>query len=230
MKRITLLLFVIIPTLAFSQKTERQLPSFYAISAFGPFEVELIKGDANAVILSGGEWDHDRVITEVRGNILKIKVENKALWNDTDHKRPVKVYLTYKESLEWVKSSAGALVYTKEVIKTDDIELEATAGGEMDLRLEVENLKMKVTSGAIVELEGLAKYQTVTVNTGGEIYGYNLKSKYADVRANTGGVVDVTAIKELDAFAGLGGVINYRGNPERYDIDTSLGGEVYSKK
>jgi hypothetical protein len=56
---------------------------------------------------------------------------------------------------------------------------------------------------------------------------FSLESQDVIVRANTGGKAEVYATKTLEANAGTGGVVVFKGNPRNRAINNSLGGEVH---
>ena len=62
--------------------------------------------------------------------------------------------------------------------------------------------------------------------TGGVSDAVFLESEEAYVRARTGGEAKVRASKFIEARSSTGGQIYFRGNPQKTDLGSSLGGTV----
>ena len=212
---------------------DRKLPYFDQLKVYGPFRVYLEKGERESISISAYGWREDEIITEVKNDRLKIKLKDEfgVLKNkdkDQDHRRRVRVFLTYTE-LRVIDAVAGADLLSKSTIESGTLELSVAKGAVCDLDIEVNKLDVSVTTGGVAHLEGVAKIQEATVQTGSQLDAFYLESNDVYIKAHTGGTAEVRANKSIEARAGTGGSITYRGRPEIRDINTSLGGSVSSR-
>lgn len=218
---IALLLITAWPLTGLAQnEKELNLPSFASLKVFGPFRVFLHPGDTEKVIIISDEDNIENVLAEVKNGRLKIKFVD-DIWRN--EKPRVEVY--YKVLSEIV-SEADARVKSGSTIKTESLRISLSSGGQADLEIDVTQLDISVTTGAMLILGGHAVVQESQVNTGGEIDALDLDCEEVYVRAGTGGRARVRALKLIDARSSMGGHVSYSGNPETRDQNTSLGGTI----
>lgn len=229
MKKIFIITTVLLLAFAgFSQRYEdtRDVGDFHAIKAFGGVEIRLVKGEPGKIYIESNRISQDDIITEVSRGTLKIKPRNSALFDEMNRHWYIKVEVTY-DYLDEIRATAGASVISRNSVKTDGIFIMANTGGEIDIRLDAHTVESQVGTGAIVELSGTTKYHNSNVSMGGELDAFYLESDYVVVRSTMGGVANMRANKEIEASAGLGGVIGVRGNPSYLSRRTTLGGEIH---
>ena len=229
MKRTFTMLAVLLLTFAgFSQRYDdtRDVGDFHAIKAFGGVEVRLVKGEPGKIYIESNRISHQDIITEVSRGTLRIKPRTSSLFNEKSRHWYIRVEVTY-DYLDEIRATAGASVISRNTVKTDEILILASTGGEIDMRLDAHTVESQVGTGAIVELSGTAKYHNANVSMGGELDAFYLECDYVIVRSTMGGVANMRANKEIEASAGLGGVVGVRGDPRYISKRTSLGGEIH---
>lgn len=226
MKRLTIYLFASILFGSFSfaqQKETRSLASFSEISVSEAIEVELIRGNKEEAVVEVDGTDLEDIVTEVRGDRLEIEMRDRERY--TYRNVDVKVYLTYRE-IEEIDVSSAADVYSKDILSTDELDIEVSSAGDVDLEIDVEVLDVKVSSAGDVELSGKAKRQFVKVSSSGDYDAYDLVSEDADVDASSSGDAMIYVSGTLEADASSAGKVYYKGDPERVYADSSSGGKV----
>ena len=222
LKQIVILSFIFQTGLAVAQREERSLSSFNKIRVGQAVELELIKGTTEkAVVEISGSIDLDEVITEVRGETLKIGIDRDRIRGSID----VRVILTYK-SLRGISISSAADVYARETINGDDFFVDVSSAGSGELDLNVSSLELEASSAGSIEISGKSKYLNVSVSSAGSIRAYDLDTEEADVRASSAGSVKISVSKQIDARASSGGSIRYKGNPDKEYTNSSSGGSV----
>ncbi len=229
MKRIFIITTILLLSFAgFSQRYDdtRDVGDFHAIKAFGGVEVRLVKGKPGKIYIESNRIRQEDIITEVSRGTLKIKPRNSALFNEMSRHWYIRVEVTY-HYLDEIRAAAGAKVISRNSVKTDGILILANTGGEIDIRLDAHTVESQVGTGAIVELSGTTKYHNSNVSMGGELDAFYLESDYVVVRSTMGGIANMRANKEIEASAGMGGVVGVRGNPRYLSRRTSLGGEIH---
>ena len=88
---------------------------------------------------------------------------------------------------------------------------------------------IRAVTGGIVKASGLAKNQTVVINTGGIFEGRELRTSTTDVKISAGGEADVFASELVDVNVRAGGDVHVYGNPQTVNKRTFVGGRVYIK-
>ncbi len=200
-------------------KQVRKTGSFYKVKATKGINITLIKGDkeqAKVTIVNGSPAD---VVTELKNKMLTIKMKTK-IYKDV----AVQVYVTYV-TLREVYAGSGATIDAENTITTDKLLIDGGTDSEVILDIDVNALEASISAGRM-KLTGSAESQVVKANTGGKYLAYDLKSDDVIAKANTGGRVEVTVSKSIKAIASNGGTVNFKGNPDKIDKKTSLGGKI----
>jgi hypothetical protein len=218
---------------ASGQKVEAfTFSNFHKISIKGIMTVHLAQGKENTVKIEAEDRDMEKIKVEVSKGTLSVRqdlmktLDGKEWQYDNDRRQKIKVWITFTDIRE-IQAQRGALVQMEETFKTTSLLIDTGSGAELKMVLDVEALKLDAVSGAILTLTGKASFQESKANTGGELKLFSLESQDVIVRANTGGKAEVYATKTLEANAGTGGVVVFKGNPRNRAINNSLGGEVH---
>ena len=214
--------FILTATLSLClQAQQKGTLSFDAIHVSGNIEVLLQQGGGESVNVEAEGVDEDRVMTEVKGGILKVRIKD-VIYNK--HKS-ARVVVTYRDLRE-IKAQAGAKIYSRTAIKGDKLEIKAGSGSNVALELWMDTVEGRAAEGGEIELTGEVHTLTAVASTGGLFYGYGLEAQEVYARSNTGGEVEVSANKRIEAKANTGGNISYKGNPVHREVSTSLGGTI----
>jgi hypothetical protein len=205
----------------YAQESEtRSVSSFRGVKVAEGIDAYLKKGSKEEARVEVTGTRLSNVITEVSGGYLKIHMSE-----GTHRDRHVKVYVTYL-AINALTASSGASAYHEGILKAENLELRASSGGNVELKVEANSIEAGASSAGEVVLEGKAKTVDLDASSGGEVDAYNLTSDKARTEASSGGEVKVTVTQELEARASSGGSIRYRGNPERSNTNASSGGSV----
>jgi hypothetical protein len=215
---------------ATAQKTK--IESFTTLDVFGPFDIELIKSDENAIDIDYAGISRDDVIQDVHRGVLKLKLKNRHYVNEwssshRDYRRSrvvrVKVYYVDIDAMEL---EAGARITSRESFKSKNLEINANMGAELDLDILAKNVYIRSSMGAIVDLTGRAENLEIKASMGSELRLSRLETKVSLVKATMGANVVVNASDELDVSAGFGAVVNYTGGPAVRYTNSSMGAEI----
>lgn len=218
----TLVLSMLVVT-AYGQQSEvREIRSFRGIRAAEGVDVYLKKGKEESVRVEvGGNTELSHIVTEVSGDYLRIHVSEGRFRRNVN----ARVFVTYRE-INKISASSAANVYTEDVLKARNLEIECASAGSVELDLDVEELQVRVSSAGDVELEGKAVKADFEVSSAGEIDAYDLEVDILSVEASSAGSAKVNVVKELEAKASTAGNIRFRGNPTKSRTDSSTGGSV----
>ena len=223
MKKIYALGFLLLPLVMFSQQIiDKEVGEFNKIKVFDLIEVNLIQSDENKIMIKG--WNvHDIKWTNKNGTLkLRMQLDKKFQGEDT----MIEVYYT---NLDVIDGNEGAQITCNEMVKKSKIELRAQEGAAIRIGMDVDYADIRAVTGGIVQASGLAKNQTIVINTGGIFEGRELRTSTTDVKISAGGEADVFASELVDISVRAGGDVSVYGNPQTVHKKTFVGGRVYFK-
>ena len=223
MKKISIALFFlffgIIAMAQQNEKTEiRNLKPFDKIKSSKGINVTLREGDEPKAEIVISNAEPEDVIIQQNGREVLIKMKTKIYRNVT-----VDVYVTF-QSLREISAGTGGTITSDDIIEADQLTLEAGMDASIELEIEVKKLKASV-SAARIEVSGTADYVEASI-MGGRFLGAQLECEEAFIRASAGGSAQIWVTEKLEATAGSGARIEYKGNPEKVEMKTNLGGKV----
>lgn len=204
------------------------LESFDEVEILGCFETEMIQSDKESIAfeIKDRAIRRDDIKIKVSGGKLKVALRVEGLFRNGDCDRAkVSLKIFYKNFKE-IETGVGAEVAVLSPIKTHSLGIDVHTGSRLKIAVEVKNVKISVNTGADLRISGQAEEQETSMNTGATFYAYDLQCKAAYIRANTGASAKINVSEYIEASAGTGGSILYRGSPQRQDIRTVLGGDV----
>ncbi|MCX7985815.1 MAG: DUF2807 domain-containing protein [Bacteroidales bacterium] len=207
-------------TLWAQQVRQLEVPSFKSVEVLGNFEVILEESQQEGISLIGNNEEASRVKVAVKNGILRLS-DIKSL-----NKRPDVMIVVKYIQLEKILATGGSFVYNKNDWQISNLEITCSSGAKVDLSLKADKLKVDVDKGGTVSLKGKTPTLEAEASTGGIFDAFELSTNDAVVRANTGGLVKVFAKNTLEANAGAGGEIIYRGSPKKLMPKKVLGGKI----
>ena len=160
------------------------------------------------------------LITEVKNNELNIYFEKNVI-----QAKARNVYLT-TETISKIKASSGASVKSENTLQSGTLELDSSSGSTITIRSNADEIKSGSSSGSTIKLYGKCNTFTANSSSGSSINALELKTVNAKTEASSGANIDVNVTGKLTANASSGGSIDYEGNPETLDKETSSGGSV----
>jgi hypothetical protein len=201
----------------------QELEKFTEIKAFDRIEVQLLKSNANKVVITGDDRAEVSVVN--KDGLLKIRME---LGNNLEGGDIlVKVYFT--EDLTLLDSNEDARITSEETLTVPELRVAVQEAGKVSLTINVGKLDVKSTSGGEVVLSGNAKTQEVLANAGGKVYNEKLITEETTVTVNAGGRADVNASEKVIAKVRAGGTITIFGKPKQVDKNKVFGGKITVK-
>ncbi|MBR9855557.1 MAG: DUF2807 domain-containing protein [Algicola sp.] len=223
MKKIYTLSFLLLPLIMFSQRIiDTEVGEFNKIKVFDLIEVNLIQSDENKIMIKG--WNVDDIKWTNKNGILKLRMQLDKKFQGED--TMIEVYYT---NLDVIDGNEGARITCNEMVNKSRIELKAQEGAMIRIGMDVDYAEIRAVTGGIVRASGLAKNQTVVLNTGGIFEGRELRTTTTDVKISAGGEADVFASELVEINVKAGGDVYVYGNPEKVNKRTFVGGRVYIK-
>ncbi len=222
MKNFISVFILTLVTLSLTAQEKKTIESekFTELKAFDRISVILIKSTENKVIITGE--DVGDVNVENKKGLLKIKMdfENHMDGGDVE----AKVY--YTEELTLIDSNENAKVTAEGTFLASKAKIAVQEGGKVTLKVDIDNLYVKSTSGGAVTLTGSSKIQEVVANAGGKVFNQELDTEETKVTVNAGGTAKIKASLKADAKVRAGGSIYIYGNPKEVEKDKVFGGKI----
>ncbi|MBU2945928.1 head GIN domain-containing protein [Zobellia uliginosa] len=111
-----------------------------------------------------------------------------------------------------LSASSGSQVRVENTIKSDDLELDGSSGGQINVDVVADVIDIDVSSGAGINVSGKANRGDIDASSGGNINAKTLSLKTCTADASSGGNVKVLVSENLEADASSGGNVAYSGN------------------
>ncbi|NND08910.1 MAG: DUF2807 domain-containing protein [Saprospiraceae bacterium] len=180
--------------------------------------------DANVFITQGEVQD---VTITAQANIideLQLRVRNDVLIIDTDRCirdfNEVDIFITIPEIRELSLSGSGKII-GENTFLVEDIELNLTGSGDIDLGLEAEYIRGAISGSGEVTLEGKGRSLDYRISGSGDLSAFDLFVRQADLTISGSGDMEVFVEEFLDVRISGSGDVMYKGNPE---IDSRVSG------
>ena len=227
MKKLIFIGFLLsVPILSYAQsRINRQLATFDKVIVAGDIKLELTQCGKEDATIVAKEVSADEVTTEITGRTLKIKLNAYKFAN----KGEAKVYLNFNKIRE-ISVEAGAEANIRTPVKADFFKAEVSGGGNLGCVVDVNSLELRATQAANLSITGKAASLEAVANTGGEIKATELVCEDAVVKAHTGGSIALSVTKSIDATAGTGGKVHYKGDPMKESTTNSMGGTISKER
>jgi hypothetical protein len=215
----TILVFSV--TALFAQnKVIREIDAFDQVKVADNLKVVFKKSDKEKITIVANGVGYDKIVTESSGRVLNIKFKT-GIYKDAD----VQIEVEYVK-IRSLEASNSADIKFLETLKGDQIVLKATGGAVINIKVETEALKATLNNGGRIEISGKADLQEVDVSLTGKYNAYELEAENGFVKSNTNSNAVVWVKNKLEATAGSKSEIKYRGKPAEVKSSTNLGGKI----
>ena len=221
MKRLVIVAFVFLSQIAIGQVT-RNLGDFDEVKVFDKINVQLIPSTENKIEIKGFRAEEMQTVN--KNGELKIRMPFPKLLSGDDLE--VKLYFKIIES---ISVSEGSYVSCEIDFKQTSLELNATSGGEIDLKIDVDKVSVKANAAGIVSISGKATNQNVTITSGGILNAKDLETAQTSISVSAGGQSEIRASILVDAKVKAGGSIFIYGKPKQINKDVFIGGTILEK-
>lgn len=200
----------------------RSVGSYDEVNVGGSFEVELVAGKEGTITIEGDSNLMEYIITEVRGNALKIKVENNK---NIRPSKKVRITVPF-EDLDEVTLAGSGNMWTKDVIKTTNFKTSVAGSGDLTLKLDASSVDASVAGSGDLTLTGNSRDIDVSVAGSGEVHAKDLRAENASVSVAGSGDISVYCSNSIRARVSGSGDVDYYGNPDKQDTKVSGSGNI----
>jgi hypothetical protein len=221
---------------------QRKVPSFTAISVSSAIDLYLTQSNKNEVAVSATNDEiRDHIITEVVGGTLIIRLGDKGTWFSWRKwgNYKTKAYVSIKD-IDALTASGASTVHLVNTIESPKMRIKLSGASDFKGNIKAGVLMYQLTgasdykgeviansididgSGASsIELTGNVDDLAVEVSGASDAKLYNLTAKGAILRASGASNIGVTVTEILRANSSGASDINYKGNPNVKESNTS---------
>ena len=221
---------------------QRKVPSFTAISVSSAIDLYLTQSNKNAVAVSASNDEiRDHIITEVVGGTLIIRLGDKGTWFSWRKwgNYKTKAYVSIQD-INALTASGASTVHLVNTIESPKMRIKLSGASDFKGNIKAGVLMYQLTgasdykgevsansididgSGASsIELIGRVDDLAIEVSGASDAKLYNLTAKGAILRASGASNIGVTVTEILRANSSGASDINYKGNPNVKESNTS---------
>lgn len=220
----------------------RKVPSFTAISVSSAIDLYLTQSNKNEVAVSATNDEiRDHIITEVVGGTLIIRLGDKGTWFSWRKwgNYKTKAYVSIKD-IDALTASGASTVHLINTIESPKMRIKLSGASDFKGNIKAgvlmyqltgaSDYKGQITANSIdidgsgassIELTGRVDDLAVEVSGASDAKLYNLTAKGAILRASGASNIGVTVTEILRANSSGASDINYKGNPNVKESNTS---------
>lgn len=194
--------------------------NFTSVTTSNGLEVILEQSATNKVEVVADDNLHEHIKTEVTEGELRIYADVSI--RDAKSKK-VYVQMAKLNSLE---TSSGSSVTSTNVLENTSLDLSASSGSEIDIKINASAVTCASSSGSEIKLSGKAEKLETESSSGSSIDASALQVKSAVADSSSGSNINLNATENITAQASSGSSINYVEKPATLNKKTSSGGSV----
>ena len=220
----------------------RKVPSFTAISVSSAIDLYLTQSNKNEVAVSATNDEiRDHIITEVVGGTLIIRLGDNGTWFSWKKwgNYKTKAYVSIKD-IDALTASGASTVHLVNTIESPKMRIKLSGASDFKGNIKAgvlmyqltgaSDYKGQITANSIdidgsgassIELTGNVDDLAVEVSGASDAKLYNLTAKGAILRASGASNIGVTVTEILRANSTGASDINYKGNPNVKESNTS---------
>ena len=200
------------------------IKSFDKVSIGGSFDVNLIDGVENKVIIEGEENLIPYIETEVKKGKLKIQFKE-----NTNIRTTKKLVITIPfEDINAVSLGGSGNINVQKHIKTDSASFNIGGSGNITADVNANTIKANIGGSGNIKLKGKTDNFKCSLAGSGSIKAYNLSTNSLKANIAGSGSIQSSVLENIKANIVGSGSVYYKGNPK---IDTkSIGsGDVIER-
>jgi hypothetical protein len=186
-------------------------------------ELYLSQGSPQRLILEGDAEILEKITTEVRDGMLRIKPA--IPYSGT--KSTVKIWITTAE-INGLHLSGSGNINAETAIKSDEMELKISGSGKIHVDdLACDEVDAAISGSGDIILGGSADEFNLAVSGSGSCVADRFRVEEASIKISGSGNCKIDAVKDLEAAISGSGSVYYVGNPT---IDATVSGSGKIRK
>lgn len=223
-------LLALVPALAQTAPEIRAVTTFHDLEVSNGIELHLTAASTQTVEVSADTPElRARIKTVVSDGVLKVSFERlkDEEWGKKNYVRHLRVNVA-AAPLAGLRASSGAVIEVPDPYIINNLRVDLSSGAVLKADFTAKAVQAQVSSGGIATVTGNIQRLDVRASSGGIFKGKDLKAATCDASASSGGSIAVAVQDALVAEASSGGGVRYSGSPQ-VTKHTSSGGSVSSR-
>ncbi len=202
----------------------RTTDSYDAIKCAGSMDFILVNGTEGTIKIEGEENLLEYIVTEVKDNVLKVKVKKgKSLKSNKN--KTIKITIPFKDISRVSLSGSGDL-WNKDVINATNLDVALSGSGDIVLDVKTTSIEGSISGSGDLTLKGSTNNLEAKVAGSGDFHGFNLQANNTEVSVAGSGDAEVVSNQSIRARVAGSGDIVYKGNPEKEDTKVAGSGSI----
>jgi hypothetical protein len=201
-------------------KTRDANQDFKRIEVSNGIKVILTQADNKSITVEADDNIQEHIITKIENGILKIEADESYNATETpivNVKMPV---------INGLKTDSGSEITSSSVLITENMDVKADSGSEINIEVEADAIKLETESGSSIEASGKALKLETSSSSGSTIDAKNLMTNEIIAKSESGSSSSIYPILKLEAKASSGSAITYHKIPKTLSKEESSGGSV----
>lgn len=208
-----------------SMEDKRSVGNFDEVVVSGHFTVVLQKGHEGDLVISAEENLLEYIITEVRGN--KLKISTKKGYTIRTSKK-IEIVVNYQDIGGIILSGSGKITATDK-LKSNEFDIAVSGSGSVNIELEAHDVDIALSGSGSLKLAGNTDDMSCAISGSGNINGYEMSVNKVTARISGSGSAKFHVKDEIHAITSGSGNIRYTGNPKIIDAKSSGSGSIKKK-
>jgi hypothetical protein len=181
--------------------------NFQEIEIRGKGELFLTQGNEYSIEIIAEEHIIKALNTRTQGN--KLIIGDKVL---IFNKKPIKIYVTMPE-INKINILGSGDIEAQNLITSEKLEVTISGSGDVNMDLNLDELKTKIAGSGNAYYTGQARKQTISISGSGDINAFDLITKITEINIAGSGDAKVHASEELNIKITGSGDVDYKARP-----------------
>ncbi|MBG6061379.1 hypothetical protein IWX83_001160 [Flavobacterium sp. CG_9.1] len=194
---------------------------FKSIEVNNGIDVVIVQADKTEIVVEADDNLQKHITTKVKNGTLIISCDKNYFINTGSKKVTVKMPL-----IDELEATSSATITSRNTLKGENIRLNTSSGGTIDLNIESDDINCDASSGSSITINGKALQMRTTASSGSAINADDLLANTIISDVSSGANTTVHPIVSLDAEASSGGTIIYNVQPKTMQKNISSGGSI----
>jgi hypothetical protein len=202
---------------ALASKQDRPVKNFNKIEVSGGFNVILTQGTVEKLTIDADDDVLPKIITEVRGGTLIIRLENNT-WNKNTKKMTAE--LTFI-NLDKIDVSGAVKITGTNPMKFSKLKIEGSGASKINLNLSVTSLSCDFSGASEITLKGNAPEFKIDLSGASNLEALEFLTRKCSIDCSGASDARVNATESLEIESSGASKITYTGNPAKVETDLS---------
>jgi hypothetical protein len=201
----------------FSASQERNVADFHQLECSSGFRVVFTQDSVQRVVVKADSSVIRFISTEVANGKLTLKSSER--WRSNV---PVEIQVSAR-NIDYINMNSGSNFSVAKPLNIKELKLDVSSGSSVELNGTFEKLSTDFSSGSMGKIEGSDSIFSLTASSGSNVDAGNLIAKIGSVSASSGSNLSVNITDEISVDASSGSNISYKGNPSIKGFNVSSG-------